>query len=159
MEKIIKIPKSRIAVLIGEKGFTKRKIQDCTKTKIIVSDEEISIDGEGINIMDAENIVKAIGRGFSPENAFELLEENKTMLQIPLPEDRKILKRIKSRLIGTGGKARRNIERLTNTHVSIFGKTVSIIGDYENAECAFQAIEKLIKGYSHKSVYSFLEKR
>jgi ribosomal RNA assembly protein len=80
-------------------------------------------------------------------------------LTISLPDDRKRLKRVTSRLIGTRGKARRNLERLTQTHISVFGKTVSIIGKYEDAERAGHAIEKLIDGFSHRSVYEFLEKR
>ena len=66
-------------------------------------------------------------------------------------------RRIRSRLIGTSGKCRRNIERLTGTRISVYGKTVAIIGKYTNAHLAAQAVEKIIKGIPHRSVYEFLE--
>ena len=104
-------------------------------------------------MMPAENIIRAIGRGFSPENAMELLDEEKTLYIIHLSDNARSLKRIRSRLIGTGGKARRNIERFTHTKISVYGKTVSIIGSYEDVEKAKGAVEKLISGVSHRSVY------
>ena len=155
----VKIPEERVSVLIGTKGSTKRNIQRQTKTKIIIEGEEVTIDGDSINALDAENIVKAIGRGFSPENSFLLLDEENTLSIIDLPKNKATLKRVRSRLIGTNGKSRRNIERLTGTHISVYGKTVSLIGEYSNVEIAEQAINKLIKGVSHRFVYEFLEAR
>ena len=151
----IKIPEKRMPVLIGRHGETKRKIEAATQTKISLSDE-ISIKGEALNRLDAENVIKAIGRGFAPEKSMELLEEDKILYIIQLPEKSEL---IKSRIIGTNGKARRNLERLTKTHVSVYGKTVSVIGSYENADMAKNAIERFISGSSHKNIYRFLESR
>lgn len=158
MIKRLKIPESRIAVLIGQKGSTKRKISDLTKTKITIEDDEAVVEGESLNVLDAENIVKAISRGFSPENASLLLNEENSLMILDLPKEDKELKRIRSRLIGTNGKARRNIERLTRVKISVFGRTVSIIGSYENIEKARKSIEKIIKGSAHRFVYQELEK-
>ncbi|MFH0832559.1 MAG: KH domain-containing protein [Candidatus Aenigmatarchaeota archaeon] len=149
-EKIL-IPKNRIGILRG----IKNEIEKETQTKIDI-DEDVSINGEAINLLTAMNIVKAIGRGFPFEDAMELLDEDVTLCIISLPHNRKALIRVKSRIIGAKGKAKRNIERLTNTKLSIYGKTVSIIGEYENAEKARVAVEKLITGSSHKNVYMFL---
>ncbi len=156
MIKDIKIPKLRISVLIGARGETKRELENSTKTKIEVSDV-IIIKGEAVDVMIAENIITAIGRGFSPDNALELLDEKNTMIIMPLPKDRKKLIRMRSRIIGTNGKARKCIERLTDTSISVFGKTVSIIGEYEKTEKAKEAVERLLSGAPHKSVYAFLE--
>ena len=153
----IKIPEDRLPVLIGTKGSTRRRIEKSTKTKIVITGEEVTIKGDSINVLDVENIIKAIGRGFSPENAMLLLDEDNTLSIINLPKSEVARKRIRSRLIGTNGKSRRNIERLTRTHVSVYGKTVSIIGKYENVDMAGQAINKLIKGVPHRFVYEFLE--
>ena len=153
----VKIPEERVPVLIGTKGSTKRDLQKKTKTKISISGEDITIEGESINVLDAENIVKAIGRGFSPENAELLMDEENTLSIIDLPKNEVARKRISSRLIGTNGKSRRNLERLTKTHISVYGKTVSLIGTYANVELAEQAINKLIKGVPHRFVYEFLE--
>lgn len=154
----IMIPRKRIPVVLGINGATKKDIEDKTHTKIFIG-EEITIEGEALDVMAAENIVKAIGRGFAPPAALELLDEEKVLYVIPLQKSEKELKRIKSRIIGTLGKARRNLERLTNTYISVYGKTVSIIGSYEDAEHAKTGIEKLIAGSKHNNVYSFLERR
>ncbi len=156
MIKELTIPKSRMAVLIGKNGETKRMIESKTKTKIKINGF-IRISGDLLGILFAENIVRAIGRGFSPENAFQLLDEEKTLYIIQLPDN--ALRRIRSRLIGTHGKARRNLERFTHTMISVYGKTVAIIGSYEDAEKARNAIEKLISGASHKSVYKDIMKK
>ncbi|MBS3051430.1 MAG: RNA-processing protein [Candidatus Aenigmarchaeota archaeon] len=159
MIKNIKIPEERLPVLIGKNGMTKRSIQRKTKTKIDASEEEVIIEGESIGVLDAESIIKAIGRGFSPVHAELLLDEDNTFLIIELPKGEKTLKRLKSRLIGTRGKSRRNIERLTGTYISVYGKTVSVIGKYSNVNMAEQAVQKIIKGIPHRFVYEFLEAR
>ena len=67
--------------------------------------------------------------------------------------------RLRSRIIGTGGKARKNVEELTNTNVVIYGKTIGIIGDYEAVRLARRAFESLLSGSRHSTVYSWLEKQ
>ena len=154
MIKSIVIPKERLAVVIGEHGTTKRQIEKTTKAKLRIT-EEIEMEGEPIDVMVAENVIKAIGRGFSPENALKLVDEDITLDIMQLPKSG--LERLRSRIIGAKGKCRRNLEVLTNTNISVYGKTVSIIGKYENIVSAHESVEKLINGFSHKSVYAFLE--
>lgn len=156
MIKNVKINEERIAVLIGKHGKVKKEIETYTRTKISVSDE-IIIEGEAIDVLTAENIVRAIGRGFAPETALELLDEENTLFIITL--DTKNSKRIKARIIGTRGKTRERLEKYTRTFISVYGKTISIIGTYRNVETAQEAVEKFIKGASHTSVYMFLEKK
>jgi len=158
MIKSVKIPEERLAVLIGERGATKRFIQKKTKTKIKI-DEEIIIEGEALDVLTAESIIKAIGRGFSPPSAMLLLDEENCFDLVQLPDNEKARKRICARLIGTNGRARRNLEGLTKTRISVYGKTVGIIGSYDDAAKAKEAIEKLIGGFSHRSVYEMLEKK
>ena len=152
----LKIPEIRKPVLIGEKGIIKNRIESKTNTILRIEDD-VEVQGEAIDVMVSKQIIKAIGRGFSPETAFELLDENKMLHIIDICE-RKSLKRIKARLIGTGGKARRNIEMLSQTSISIYGKTVSIIGEYENLDKAINAINKIIDGAPHRNAYRLLEK-
>jgi ribosomal RNA assembly protein len=149
----IRIPKKRIHVLFEKK----REIEEATNIKIEVADE-ITIEGNCIEVMNAKNIIKAIGRGFATDIAMELIDEKKNLCIISLPHDRKKLKRVKSRIIGTEGRSKKNIEKLTSTHISVYGRTVSIIGDYENVDIARGAIEKLIGGSPHSNVYMFIEK-
>ena len=159
MIKNIKIPEERLPVLIGRNGMTRKSIEKKTKTKIDATEEEVVIEGESIGVLDAESIIKAIGRGFSPESAELLLDEENTLMIIDLPRGEKTQRRVKSRLIGTKGKSRRNVEQLTGTRISIYGKTISLIGKYENVALAEQAIQKIIKGVPHRFVYEFLEER
>ncbi|MBI4018245.1 MAG: RNA-processing protein [Candidatus Aenigmarchaeota archaeon] len=151
----VKIPKERIPVLIGKDGSVKNQIEELTGARISI-DEDIEIEGEVIAVLNAENVVKAVGRGFSPEKSLYLLDEDYTLEIIQLPKNEKTLNRVRSRIIGAKGKARKKIETMTKTFISVYGRTVSIIGRYDDASKARGAIEKLISGYSHKTVYKSL---
>ncbi len=162
------IPKQRIGVLIGKNGEVKKRIQEATQTVIHVDSQtgRITILPEGeegiIDLLTARNIVMAIGRGFNPNKAMKLLNEQYVLEIINLEEyvgrSRNALVRVKGRIIGKNGKTREIIEQYTSTDVSVFGKTVSIIGDYQNVIIAKKAIQLLINGANHGTVYAFLER-
>ncbi|MDO8625126.1 MAG: KH domain-containing protein, partial [Candidatus Diapherotrites archaeon] len=111
---------------------------------------------------NATNIVKAIGRGFSPEKALLLTRENHMLEIIDIKQElnatERELEQKKGRLIGTGGKTRTEIEEKTNTAIAVYGKTVSIIGEAESVEVAKKAIGLLLGGATHKRAYSYLSK-
>ena len=48
-------------------------------------------------------------------------------------------------------------ETLTETFISVYGKTVAIIGKTENIDLSKRAIEKLLGGAPHGNVYQFIE--
>lgn len=160
----LRIPKERVAVLIGKRGNVKNLIEKKLKVKLELNEEEdVILTGEdNLKIYTASIIVKAIGRGFSPEIALKLLNENYFLEVIELNEfcnkSRNKQLRVKSRLIGTRGKARRYIENLTDTNICIYGKTVSIIGEENDVMLARQALERLIQGSKHETVYYFIKK-
>jgi ribosomal RNA assembly protein len=159
----LKIPKDRIAVLIGTGGDVKRQIEEATKTKIDVKSDEgdVFIRGEdSILLYSAREIIRAVGRGFNPEIAMLLLKQEYSLEMVNLRElvDEQHMMRLKGRVIGADGKARKNIEFLTETYISIYGKTIGIIGESENVVVAKRAIESLISGSNHASVYKWLEK-
>jgi ribosomal RNA assembly protein len=166
-EKIIRIPTERIAVLIGKSGKTKSKIEDACSVKLDIDSETgetlISSDGsaEKIQPFKAVEIVSAIGRGFSPEKAMTLLNGENTLHVIDLREfagkSPTQVERIKGRIIGEGGKARKNMENLSNTSISVYGRTVAIIGDVTKLKQAVDAISSLSSGSMHGSVYHKLE--
>ncbi|ABD42165.1 KH, type 1 [Methanospirillum hungatei JF-1] len=166
MQQETRITQERIGVLIGKKGLTKREIEEKTKTRIQVDSEEglVSIEGEDADgFIQAVETVKAIARGFSPERAAILLEDPDLYLEIiELSEyagsDSKI-ERIRGRIIGRDGRSRAQIQDMTATEISVYGKTVGIIGTIEQVKIAREAVEMLIKGVSHESVFSFLEKK
>lgn len=164
-QECIKIPKRRIAVLIGEKGKVKRELQKLTSTTLKIDSDEgdvTIISEESIDVFNTKPIVQAIARGFNPEIAFKLLEEENCLEIIDITDfslkSKKKLIRLKSRIIGAKGKARKNIEMLTHTDISVYGKTVSIIGTQENTYLAKRAIQNLLQGSRHGKVYGFIER-
>ena len=162
----IKIPKERISVIIGKDGSAKKEIEDRTKTRLKIDSQEgnVIISGEdSLDVYNTVNIVSAVGRGFNPKIALLLLKENFVLEIIDIRDfsgKSKVKQiRIKSRVIGKEGQARGLIEEITNTHISIYGKTVSIIGEVERAFMERRAIEMLLHGSKHSNVYSWLEKQ
>jgi ribosomal RNA assembly protein len=69
------------------------------------------------------------------------------------------LNRIKGRIIGKNGKTRNIIEETTTVKLSIYGHTVSLIGDIDSVEVAREAIFMLIKGRQHQTVYQYLHRK
>ncbi|MFW5902419.1 MAG: KH domain-containing protein, partial [archaeon] len=67
------------------------------------------------------------------------------------------INRVKSRIIGKEGKTRNTLEKLSKTHISIKGKTVSIIGEIDRINLAKRGLLKLIQGTPHSAVYKELE--
>ncbi|MAG45400.1 MAG: RNA-processing protein [Nanoarchaeota archaeon] len=161
----LKIPKARIAVLVGVKGKTKRLLEKKTKTKLKIDSQEglVDIQGTSMAVFQTELIIKAIGRGFNPEVALSLLDEENCFELIDITsfagKSKDKLKRIKSRLIGTKGKCRKFIENMCDIHISIYGKTVSIIGKVENVQIARLAIQDILSGAPHGPVYKTLEEK
>ena len=162
----VKIPKERIGVLIGTQGKTKRKLEKLAGIVLEVDSETGTIGIQGkenaANFYDSVSVIKAIGRGFSPEAAFALFDEN-TLLEIIKISDivggsEKAIHTKKARIIGTEGRAREAIENATDVKISVFGKTVAIIGDYESVELARKVIEMLLQGAQHKKAMEFLRK-
>jgi ribosomal RNA assembly protein len=67
--------------------------------------------------------------------------------------------RMRARVIGTHGKTREIIEELTGAFVSVYGNTVSVIGDALQIDVAHRALDMLLSGSEHAAVYHFLEGR
>ncbi len=162
----LKIPKERIAVLIGKAGETKKEIETATKTVLEIDSHEgdITIQGEdGLGIYTAKEVITAVGRGFNPEIATLLLKVDYSFELISLTDEigksKNSQLRVKGRIIGKEGKTRKIIEDLTETYLSVYGKTVAIIGETENVGIARKAVEMIIEGSTHSSVYKWLEKR
>jgi len=164
-----KLPPERIGVLIGEGGKVKTEVMRRTRTRITVDSttgmviiEPEAPDVTPFMVMKAQEFVKAIAYGFSPERAMRVLDEDQILVVIDLKQhvgdSPNHLQRVKGRIIGEKGKARKTIEEMTGTYISVYDHYVAIIGDYETANIAKQAIEMLIQGRQHSTVYRFLER-
>ena len=164
-ETFLRIPKARVGVLIGTSGKTKEQLEkeiDCKLEIDREGDAEISSD-DPLALIKAKNIVTAIGRGFSPENALMLLDESYLLdvinLQDVLGKSEKALARYKSRIIGTEGKSKKKIEETTDTTIAVYGKTVSIIGQRTGMQNAKHAISMILQGATHNAVFIALGRR
>jgi len=162
----LKVSTARIGVIIGKSGSTKREIEEKTGISLRIDSEEgmVTIEGEDpVAVMTATNVVQAINRGFSPERAFRLLEDEDMMLDIldlaDLSGTTRQLERLRGRIIGKAGTSRAQIEDLTSTEISVQGKTVAIVGLPDQVETARKAVEMLIQGVPHEHVYAFLDRK
>lgn len=166
-EKLIRIPTDRIGALIGKSGQVKEKIEKICQVELEIDSEtgETIIRSKGkiedIQPFKAMEIVTAVGRGFSPHNALRLLKGENTLHVIDLREfgakSSAQIERIKGRIIGEGGKARKNMEKLSDTNISVYGRTVAIIGETHKLKLAVDAISAISQGSMHGSVYGKLE--
>ncbi|MBT6995210.1 RNA-processing protein [Candidatus Woesearchaeota archaeon] len=166
MQEELKITKERIAVLIGEKGASKRKIEKEMGTTIQVNSQEgdIIIEGkDSLNVIITTSIVKAIGRGFNPRKAFLLKNEEYVLDLVQLQDyagsSKKSEERLRSRIIGTEGNTRKTIELMTNTFLSIYGKTVGIIGKQQDVYLARRAVEIVLNGAPQTHAYMWIRKQ
>lgn len=167
---LVTIPAERVGVLIGEHGSVKSKIEKTCGVELRVDGETgnvaIYASGEIADpsvLFTVKNIVLAIGRGFSPSRAFKLLDGDMILKTIDLRDyfgkSNSEVQRIKGRIIGRDGKTRGLIENLTKTDVSVYGHTVCIIGDAEKSAIASEAVEMLIRGAQHGTVYKYLHRK
>lgn len=162
---ILRIPKDRIGAVIGEEGATKERIERILGVRLDIksSNQEIKISSEDpVNLLKAKNIILAISRGFSPKKALKLSREDTSLRIIDISDyskSRRSIRRLKGRVIGRGGKARKTIENITNTYISIHGKTVSIIGKPKDILLAWKAVDMLLRGRKHQTVYQYLKRK
>lgn len=166
MAEYVKIPKERIGALIGEEGKTKAMLQDRCKVKISVTEDGgvsiLSPEDDGLTEWKARDIVTAVGRGFNPRYAMTLLKEDNMLWVLNLYDllrhkDADV-KRVKARIIGEEGKAWRTLETLTNTRMSVYGRTVAVIGKEDDVELMKKGIQMIVDGAQHPTVYRVIER-
>ncbi len=163
----VRIPKERIGVLIGKDGMVKKMIEEAGECIMEIDSQEGDVliiqKGDPLKVNVTGEVVRAIGRGFNPDRAYNLFNDGFQLVVLPLRDVAKKgsnrINEIKGRIIGREGKTRQIIEDITDTMISVYGDTVSLIGDYISMKYALQAVEMLIEGRKQRTVYSFLESR
>jgi ribosomal RNA assembly protein len=162
----IKIPLERIPILIGKNGETRKRLENITLAKIQIDSQtgDVTIDQSKANPLTfykLENVVKAIGRGFSPDHSIYLLDDNYMLWLLDITEyarSEKSRGTKRSRVIGTKGTVRKYIEDVTDCYISVQGKTVGIIGSEPKLSIAVEAVQRLLQGAEIMSVKVFLKK-
>ncbi|MEB3773985.1 MAG: KH domain-containing protein [Desulfurococcales archaeon] len=163
----VKVPPDRLGVVIGVEGSVKREIMERMGVMMTIDSENSMVileseTGAPINLMKAGEVVKAIAYGFPPEKAFRLMEDDQVLVIVDLKQivgdSPNHLKRVKARLIGEKGRARRTLEEMTGTYIHVGDTYVAIIGDYERATVAKKAVEMLAEGRMHGTVYKHVDR-
>ena len=164
----IKVPEDRVGVIVGRNGRVRKRIEDLTNTRLDINSEGVVTITRPADTEDpvlawkARDIVRAIARGFSPNRALTLIDEDMRLIVISLRDyvgsSANQMKRVAGRIIGENGRTRRVIEQTTDTKISIYGKTVAIIGADLGLDYAQRAVDMLIQGAPHSAVYSRLER-
>ena len=166
-EQVVRIPVERVGVVIGKEGVAKKFLEAELGVKLAVDSKEglVTIKAESADKSDpfsATRVIEAIGRGFSPQRARRLLEEGTAFEVIDLRDyagrSANSLERIRGRVIGLKGKSRRVIEELTECNLSVYGRTVSVIGEPTDVRLASEAVRSLATGSQHRTVYNTLQK-
>ena len=166
---VIRIPRDRIGALVGKEGKTKSDIEEisgCTLDIDSTDGDILVIAGENtdpLKVNVTAEVVKAIGRGFSPERALFLYNDGFQLIVISLREFARKgsnrINEIKGRIIGRQGKTRQIVEDITDCFVCVYGDTVSLIGDYISMRYALQALQMIIEGKKQRTVYTYLESK
>ncbi|HXW37953.1 MAG TPA: KH domain-containing protein [Nitrososphaerales archaeon] len=166
-EQAVRVPAERIGAIIGKDGQTKKGLEEKMGVQLLVDSREglVVVRSDSVEKGDpltALRVVEAIGRGFSPQRALKLLEEGAALEVIDLREyagkSANSIERIRGRIIGLKGKSRRVMEELTQCHISVYGRTVAIIGDESEVRLAAEAVRTLASGSQHKTVYNTLQR-
>ena len=164
----LRVPADRIGAIIGPGGETRRMLiersgiqfdVDSNENEVALHDEAAGADP--VMLLKMRDIVKAIARGFSPEHAMRLFSDDCYFELLDFHDyvgkHKGHVRRVTARLIGSEGKTRRIIEEQTQCDLAIYGHTVGIIGDLEDLANAKQAVDMILRGAEHASVYRFLE--
>lgn len=163
---LLKVPKQRIGAVIGKQGETRKELEEMCDCKIHVDsgtgDIEItSQNANAITFYRLEAVIKAIGRGFSPDHAKYLLDDNSTLNIINLHDlgihTDKTLETRRARVIGAQGTIRKFLEDTLECFISIQGKTIAIIGEVSKIRICHEAIIRLLKGANIAGVKKFIE--
>ena len=164
----IRIPSDRVGALVGKDGSSKKMIEERTGIKLQIDKEgEVVYDDnaegvEPIMALKIIDVVKAIGRGFNPDKALKLLDDDDMYFESidikdVIGDRQNQVVRARGRLIGKDGKTRKLIEDLADVYMSVYGNTVSLIGNSISLPIAKNAIEMLLHGSEHSTVYHYLE--
>ena len=165
--KYIKVPMERVAVLIGHNGETKNELEERSGLKIDIDSKlgEVTIDDHEVEdplmVIKIENMIKAVGRGFSPQNTVRLFDDDADFFIFDLHDyvgkKPAHIRRLKSRIIGREGKTKRVLEELTDSKISVYGHTISIISDIARINILKKSIDMLLTGSKHATVYRYVE--
>ena len=166
--KSIRIPEDRVGALIGKEGASKKMIEERAGIRLSVTkDGEVTYDDEAetadpLNSLKLMDVIKAVGRGFNPENAMMIFDDDDVYIEMidikdAVGDRQSQVQRARGRLIGRDGKTRKLIEDLADVRMCVYGNTVTLLGNSISLPVAKQACVMLLHGSEHATVYHYLE--
>lgn len=167
----IRIPKERVGVLVGPDGKVKQYIEDRLKVNLEIESDEGGVtiilredQSDPSVLLKAKDVVQAIGRGFAPDATFRLIRNEDEIfdlvdLRLVFGRSESDISRVKGRIIGANGKTRKLIEELSEANVAVYGHTIGLIGSFEQVDTARNAVQMIIEGSMHHTVYRYLQKK
>ncbi len=160
MIEFVAIPEERIKILRKDKKW-KEQLRELSRVDVEINDD-VSLESEDVfSLMRAKEVVKAFSRGFDFNDALFLLDEDFILETIDVSEfagrskNRQIV--LKGRVIGTGGKIKKLIEKEAGVKIAVYGKTISMIGRWNNLNLAKQIVNMILQGSKHSSVMRFIQ--
>lgn len=164
--KYFSVPDQQFNKVKSELNIIKKTIEGKGNCSLELDEKDrrviLKCESTGIyEFMRISKVIEAIIIGFSYVSALRLMDESKDLVIINLKDyasNPQHERRIKARIIGESGKVKRNIQELTSTEIIIADHVVSIIGKAEDVELAKRAIQMLIEGKEHSTVYKFLNR-
>ena len=153
------IPADRVGVL----SEGREEIEKAGNIKLSIDpDGTVSVSSEDpVTEWRATDVVKAVGRGFKPGLALNLFRDEYMLVIVDLKamfDKEKQRERMKARVIGTKGKAKKTIEEISGAFLSIYENTVGILGKIGEVTVAERGILMLLGGAGHGTVYHVLHK-
>jgi len=167
VELLARVPKNRIAVLIGKGGQTRKMLEEISGAELDIDSQTGEVMAEWkeepapVVRMKMPDVVLAIGRGLAPSRAIQLIQDDVFLRMYDIREwvgrQPNQTRRMRSRLIGRNGRIRSLIEEISNCEMAIHGSTVLVIGDRDGITLAGPAIEGILRGSEHSTILHGLE--
>jgi len=167
VELLARVPKNRIAVLIGKGGQTRKMLEEISGAELDIDSQtgevmaEWKEEPDPVVRMKMPDVVLAIGRGLAPSRAIQLIQDDVFLRMYDIREwvgrQPNQTRRMRSRLIGRNGRIRSLIEEISNCEMAIHGSTVLVIGDRDGITLAGPAIEGILRGSEHSTILHGLE--
>lgn len=111
-------------------------------------------------MLKLREMARAVALGFTPQQALMLEDDEYVLAVVDLKEytDKpNHLRRIKGRIIGEEGRAKHTIEQLAEVSMVVGDHYVAILGKLGDVEIAKRAVEMLIEGKKHSTVYKYIQ--
>ena len=124
--------------------------------------EGLQLDGPPGDVWAAKQVLSAMNLGFAPQKAFKLFNDTFFIEVLDLKllvKNEKAIARLKGRVIGEQGSAKRTLEELSGASLAVSETEIGILGEFEDLADAKEAVLRLLEGSTHSGVFAFLEKR